>query len=264
MKSSIIYFDGQYVSADRHTLKELQPGILHVRGVFETLLVEEQQLVFWNEHMARLRRGLRVLRLTCSLSNQQLCRIANEVIQRNQKQNGVLRIAVWHNHCAIVWRSLKSTPSTYRACISSYVRNRTSYSHIKTLRYRLFYEALCEAKEQSYDEAILCNSRGEIVEGAVTNVFFVKNSVLHTPSTRCGCVNGIVRQVIINLARKQKLSVNIGNFSKRKLLAADEIFVTNSGIGVKPVMMVDQNKIGQGCPGDITRRLSKAYQRIKN
>ncbi|MCA9399713.1 MAG: aminotransferase class IV family protein, partial [Candidatus Omnitrophica bacterium] len=124
--------------------------------------------------------------------------------------------------------------------------------------------ALQEAKSRGYDEAILLNRNGQLVEGSTTNLFFVKNGVLFTPSTRCGCLSGIVRQIILDCARTHNIPVQTGAYSIKDLQKADEAFITNSLIGVKPLVSVDGHGIGKASAGAVTAKLRRAYHHYIN
>jgi 4-amino-4-deoxychorismate lyase len=73
------------------------------------------------------------------------------------------------------------------------------------------------------------------MEGTFTNIFFVKNSVIYTPSLECGLLPGIIREKVINLANDLSIEIRINAYSAQDLLKADEIFITNSLMEIMPV-----------------------------
>ncbi|OGX37184.1 MAG: hypothetical protein A3C36_00960 [Omnitrophica WOR_2 bacterium RIFCSPHIGHO2_02_FULL_52_10] len=145
------------------------------------------------------------------------------------------------------------------AVISGVRRPGTRYSHIKSLDYLCFRHAYAEALKNGFDEAILLNSRGKIVEGSRTNIFFVKDGILYTPAVSCGCLNGITRRMVMRLARRLGIPCKAVAADARGLLEADEAFVTNALLGVMPLTRVNGRAIGRGAAGPITEKLRKAY-----
>src|SRR5690606_23780819 len=105
-------------------------------------------------------------------------------------------------------------------------------------------------------EAIFVDD-GWVREGSISNVFVVKKGVVMTP--RAEILLGITRKVMLQLARKLNLKVIEGDFTKRKLYNADEIFITSSVKGIVPVREVDGRKIGNGRPGLVVKSLMNAF-----
>ncbi len=112
---------------------------------------------------------------------------------------------------------------------------------------RLLYErAQEEAKAKGFNEAIILNKKGNLAEASRANIFFVLRHELFTPALLCGCLNGITRKAIMDLAKIYKIKVNEGNFLPQALLGSDEAFLTNSLIGVMPLRKIGKKKIGRG------------------
>jgi len=168
------------------------------------------------------------------------------------------------NHIAIVAQGIKEISSRqyqrgFHAMISSVYRPKTRFAYIKSLDYHVFRQALKEARGKGFEEAIVLNSQKEIVEGATTNIFFVKKNILYTPAIRCGCLNGITRQQVILCARQLGIPCQRVFAEAAQLLKAKEAFVTNSLLGVMPLTRVNQKAIGSGKIGKVTKQLLKKY-----
>ena len=131
---------------------------------------------------------------------------------------------------------------------------------IKSLNYLNFYLARRFAQIKGYNEAIMLNTKGSVVEGSYSNLFIVKNKILFTPSLDCGCLPGIARGVVLDLAKKLKIKVKETRIALKELISADEVFVTNSLIEVMPVTYIKDKKINKGITGEITGILSKQYR----
>jgi len=134
-------------------------------------------------------------------------------------------------------------------------------SRIKSLNYLLHILARFDAKRLGFDEAILTNTKGFITEATTSNIFIVKNNALITPSAESGILPGVTRGVIMEIAKRLKISVKEKFVTRREMLAADEIFLTNSLAEVLPVTKVDSKRIGSGKVGDITKLFRISYQK---
>lgn len=122
-------------------------------------------------------------------------------------------------------------------------------ARFKTLSYLTRWQA---RRSVSADEALLCNERGEIASGACTNVFWVRGKSIYTPSPEAGCRAGVIRGWILGRA-----TVIEGRFPLSALDDAEEIFLTNSWIGVMPV----NRYLGRAFPvGPVARRLRKELE----
>jgi len=153
----------------------------------------------------------------------------------------------------------------FRVGVSSLRCCQTPIARIKSTSYLISVLVRREAAAYGLDEALLLNDRGYIAEGGGSNVFFVKNSGLVTPSLESGILPGITRGVVIELAEALGIVVTEGDVSLDDLKQCDEAFFTNSMIEIMPLVAVrddiGQNIIiGSGKPGEVTRRLMAAYR----
>lgn len=260
----MIFFNGDWMQANDTLLSVLKPGRLRGEGVFETIAVEQGQLCFWSEHWDRWTRGLKTYRLTCPHGPRKLQVLAKEAIAHNHIDQGRLRLCCYRDEGRIYVVIVVTDLSRGRGKkplavqVSSFTCSKSRYSHVKSLSYQPYYDAHQAACDTGYDEALLLNPRGYLVEGSTTNVFFVRKGVLCTPAVATGCLNGIVRTQIIKLAPQLGLSVKRGQFRLKQLLHADEAFATNSVIGVRAIHSVNDQLIGEAAP--VTQKLQKAYQ----
>jgi branched-chain amino acid aminotransferase len=103
----------------------------------------------------------------------------------------------------------------------------------------------------------MLNIYGKLTEGTISNLFFYKDSILCTPSLDCGILDGITRGLVIDLAKREDLSVKEGKFRIKDLYSAEEVFLTNTTMEVMPVSKIDDQKYAVG---DIAKLLSKAYR----
>lgn len=275
MDKKFIFLDGFMIPATDSFSKTLAPGILSGVGVFETMRAYEGVIFALDDHLARLQQGLNLLDLDLSWSLTELKAYLVKTLEVNNLQNARLRLMVWQSgqkvKASIAVFPYKSLPlRKYRegfSAVLSDIRRDENKAHceIKSVNYLPFLVAHRRAKMLGADEALLLNTKGMLVEGSKSNLFFINKGRLVTPSLRCGCLRGITRQIILKMASHLGMSVEEVEVFPDQLLNADEAFLTNSLLAVMPLTFVQGRCIGCGQPGPITGRLQKAYQQeVKN
>jgi len=161
------------------------------------------------------------------------------------------------------------TPEMYRrgvdVAIVSVARNspRAIDPAVKSGNYLNNVLALGEARRRSGAyEAILCAADGSVAEGASSNVFVVSGGVVLTPPTEIGILDGITRGKVLELCRASEIPLRQVRLSPEDLRGADEAFITSATRAVLPVTRVDEQPVGDGVTGPVTRRLMEAYDQL--
>ena len=181
-----------------------------------------------------------------------------------------VRISIWkiktRTHIAVaafpISLSLRSEKG-FHATVSCSRRNRTKYSHLKTLYYQECYDAAVAAERKNFDEAVLLNDWGQLVECSRSNIFIVKDRKIFTPDIASGCLQGITRAIVMMLARKKRIFCREAGLGPEELWNADEVFLTNAVIGVVPLIKVDGRPVASGKAGPLTKRMRSAYRRFR-
>ena len=122
--------------------------------------------------------------------------------------------------------------------------------------------ARVEALKNGYDEAIMLNNKGNVAEGSAENIFVVKNGIIKTPPLDADILNGITRDSVIQLIKKEHMKLVEKNITVNELLKADEVFMTGTAAEVKSVTKIDKNAIGNGGIGEISKELQKSFMNI--
>jgi branched-chain amino acid aminotransferase len=133
---------------------------------------------------------------------------------------------------------------------------------VKSLNYLGSALAKLEARQQAADEALLLNQRGHIAEAAVANVFALRGRVLATPPASDGCLEGINRGAVMELAPQLGLEVREQSIGRADLFQAEEVFLTGSGAGIVAVRGLDGRVLGAGKRGKLTARLSELHRAL--
>jgi len=266
-RKQIIYIDGKFIKADQELVESLAPGVLNVKGVFETIRIYQKVPFAFEKHFLRMIQGLHVLKIPFKISSDHLSKIIHQLLKKNRLSDGRLRIQIWKEKgsaraAVLVWPLRKHSQPFYKAKISRVKQNKNYRSHVKTLYYAHFRRALQEARDEGYDEAILLNGKKQIVEGAHSNIFMVKDDVIFTPAISCGCLSGVTRDLVLSCARQLSIQVQEGRIPLPQFLKADEMFVTNSLIEIKPLIQIQHNKTTRLKIGPVTQKISSQFRRF--
>lgn len=227
---------------------DISDGLLYGYGVFETILLKDNKLIYLREHYDRLIKSVEKLKINMDLNFEQLNSSLNFYIQKNSLENSILRVTIFKNSDSfdilITHRENKYNSSHYKLGfkmeISEFKRNPSSIlSGIKSVNYLENIYALREAKKLGSHEVLFLDYKNYVSEGATSNIFFIKDKIIYTPTKECGLLQGIIRRKVIDIIEINKnLQLKQGFFSLKKLLEADEVFLTNSIMGIMPVSKI--------------------------
>jgi branched-chain amino acid aminotransferase len=133
---------------------------------------------------------------------------------------------------------------------------------IKSLNYLGSVLAKLEARQRDADDALLLNARGHLAEASVANLFVLRGETLLTPPATDGCLEGINRRAVTEIAPQLGLRVVEQSIGRSDLFWANEVFLTGTGAGVIGVRSVDSRLIGQGETGPVTRELAQRHRAL--
>ncbi|MCT4621061.1 MAG: aminotransferase class IV [Marinisporobacter sp.] len=247
-------------------------GFQYGYGLFETLKVYDKKVYFIDEHLKRLRNGCKELNIELHYDLKLIKKYINELIASNSLISGVVKIIYAKNkanyHLLITTRENIYNKERYEKGFSMTFASARKNPHakltyIKSNNYLENLLAKEEALKNNHDEAIFLNTDGFLSEGSFTNLFFVKEKNIYTPSIECGILPGIMREKTIDLINTLGLSLKIGKFTKEALLHADEIFLTNSLMEIMPVSKLE-NKIFDLAQLPITQLLIEKFHDLYN
>ena len=122
--------------------------------------------------------------------------------------------------------------------------------------------ARVEAIRAGFDEAIMLNTNGKVIEASAENIFIVKDGLLITPPITSGALNGITRDTVLAIAKENNIPHEIRDVTRDELYIADEVFLTGTAAGIKPVSEIDNRIIADGEDGSITNRVREKFELI--
>ncbi len=215
----------------------IDKGLFFGRGAFETILVKDKP-IFLKEHIDRLNKAIKYLKLGEEVD----LNFIKNIIRQQRYSNIAIKIVVTEKNIIFLTRKIKYNEETYekgfKVRLSKVFRNSTSnICRYKTLNY---LENIMEYENtiaDGYNESLFLNEKHNLSEGCTSNVFIVKNKNIYTPTLECGILPGTIRQWIIN-----EFNVIEKEISKEEFLNCDELFLTNSLVGVVKVSQLENLK----------------------
>jgi len=257
-------------------------GILYGDGVFETMRSYKGEVAFLDNHLDRLYSSAEAIDLKIDKKRKYLKYIIYKLLKANGLKDAYIRLSVTRGQgrvglnatttkdastilmvkqfqpypARLYKRGLKLTTVSVR-------RNETSKAEgIKSLNYLDSILARIEAQKGGADDALLLNTKGDVAETAVSNIFFIKARKLVTPSAASGILAGVTREAILFLAAEAGLKPEERRVKPAELAKADEAFITNTLMEVMPVTAIDGKRISSGRPGTLTKALHKLYRKL--
>jgi len=279
-----IYLNDRFVKKEEAVVSVFDHGFLYGDGVYETIRSYGSRLFMRDQHLARLRRSADAIGLTIPIPEHRWPSLLHEAMTRNdvghEHADAYLRITISRGAgdigldpalcptptVVIMTKPLHPPPlEQYRIGVDLIVartrRNLPSAlsPQIKATNFLNNILAKREAIAAGAFDSILLNWESHLTECTVSNLFFVRAGRLCTPALACGLLDGITRDMVLNLAREAQIPVDEGHFGIEAIHKADECLLTNTSMEVMPVTMVDEHPVGNGTPGPLTQRLHKLF-----
>ena len=285
----IAYFNGRFVPEREVLVPFRDRGFKYGDAVFDTTRTFGHRVFKLAEHVERLYRSLRYLRIDPGVPAEKMVTITEEVLRRNlplldpdddywvtqRVSRGLDPSAreLWPQEGATVIVEcvplpLRERASLYRDGIrvmTPSVRRTPPEAlspRVKTHNYLNLIAGGLEVQAQDPGAwAVLLDTAGNLAEGLGSNVFVVQKRTLYTPREQA-VLSGISRETVIDLAREAGLTVVEKDVDLYDAYTADEAFLTSTSLCICPIASVNGAKIGTAIPGPMTRQLTEAYCRF--
>lgn len=282
--SPICWLNGHIVPAEQASVSVFDHGLLYGDGVFEGIRFYSGRAFRLQAHLQRLILSARAIALEIPYNIEALAQAVVDTIAAAPTNDGYLRMVVTRgagplgidpSRCHlpqlfIIADTLHMVSERVRSEGAKVIIAATRRlgadgldPRIKSLNYLNHILARMEATHAGADEAILLNSAGRIAEGSADNIFIVQRGELLTPPVIEGALDGITRQVVIELAEKLGIKFREIPLAPYDLFTADECFLTGTGAELIPVGLADGRPIPR-CPGPIYLRLAEAFKALVN
>ena len=249
-------YNGEIVPVNQRVLQLNNRAFHYGDGLFETMRMMKGNLQFAGLHDKRLQTGMKVLKLDgySEMDADFLKDKARELSTRNKAKNGRLRLTVFRdaeglytpaaNKAAytIEWETLQDQQYVLNArgllmdVYEDLTKPINMLSNHKTCNSLQYVLAGVYRKHHRLDEAFILNQNGFLCESISANIFIKYNGTLYTPALSEGCIKGVMREVVIDLALKNSIAVTEAQIKPQILNEAEEVFLTNATRGIQWVL----------------------------
>lgn len=283
-----VWMNNEFVPWEKATVHVSAHALHYGSGVFEGIRCYDTPdgpaLFRVYDHITRFYCSAQTHGMKIPYGPEHLADAMAELIRRNEFSNCYVRpICFYGSHdlrvtpqdCPLMtsilawpWAPLHGSDSVdhgLRVCISTWKKFHSSMMPATAKasgQYVNSMLALREATQRHYDEAILLDVDGNLAEASSENIFLIRDGCLWTNDERHSILLGITRDSVIQIARNLGYQVTIGPLTVENLKSADEIFLTGTAAEIVPVLEVDENEIGDGHCGVITRRIQEEFRSI--
>ncbi len=278
-----IYIDGQYFDKDDAKVSVFDHGVLYGDGIFEGIRAYNGRVFKLEQHLRRLQESAASILLDLPLPLKKIEEALLETIRQNGLKDAYIRLVVTRGvgDLGLDMRKCKAGPTLFIIAdkielypeayyekglelVTSTFRQKGADQltpSVKSLNYLPNILARAEATRVGAQEAILLNGEGYVTECTGDNLFLVRDGRIYTPPTHAGILEGVTREVAIELARdRMGLEVVEEMFTRFEVYRAQEVFLTGTGAEVVPAVKVDGRAIGTGHPGPVTRKLISVFR----
>lgn len=274
--SDLAWINGEISDLQEAKVSFLDHGYFFGYGVYEALKVYEGKPFAVEDHLDRLDRSMREIRIIPDFTREELKAVIKDLISKSGLQDAMVYFQVTRGvgtRCHGALKNAKPFPTMFISYLpptpEKYRLNgvkaiilqddRWAHPYIKTLNLLPNVLAKQIAEEHDAYEAILVRENGFISEAASSNVFAVFGDTIVTSPLDGKILGGISRMVTLRIIAENNLKYKEDYFTAQQLKQADEVFVTNTAAEVLPVTNLDGRPVGNGQPGPITKRLYELF-----
>ena len=271
-----IWLDGEVMPIDAARISPLDRGLTVGDGVFETLRVYAGRPFAWRRHHARLRASADGLGLSVPDADV-LLEGVRAVLEANGLIDSDARVRVTVTGGAgppgssragatpiafVVAVPFRPVARTAEVVIAPWTRNEHgATAGLKTISYAANVRALAYAEAHGASEALFANTAGNLCEATGSNVFVALDGELRTPPASAGCLLGVTRALLLQLAAEVGMAAREVDVPMEQLGRAEEAFLTSTTREVQPIASIDGRSLPQA-PGPIARRLADAFSAL--
>jgi branched-chain amino acid aminotransferase len=269
----VIYHNDRLAAIEDVRLSPGQAGLLNGWGLFTTIRIVEGEPFAFERHWKRLQKDAALTRLPMAFDAARVRAQLGEVIQANGVQEGCARVYIVYNKTGF-WSSDENFPQVdlilYTAPLPAYrepsrlglrahARHAASpLAGVKTTAWLNNVWNLGEAQRDGFDEAVLLNERGEVAECTAANIFCVRGGEILTPPLDSGCLEGVTRGLLLELAPKAGVRIRECALRPEELYSAEEVFISSTNRNVLAVGEVQGHRM-PAAPGPVTRMMDRAF-----
>ena len=269
-----VFHNEQLLPIEKVRLSPGQAGVICGWGLFTTLRIVDGEAFAFERHWRRLEKDAAIIRMPIAYAGPRVRVNLQEVIRANDAKEGCARIYLVYNQVGW-WRSDEAMPQVdlviytaplpeYREPVRLTLREHGRHAAsplagVKTISWLPNVWAVAEAQKEGFDEVILLNERGEVAECTAANVYAVKGETILTPPLSSGCLEGVTRGILFEVAGEVGVSVKEQVLRPEDLYEADEVFISSTNRNVIGVGEIAGHALA-GAPGPVTKRVDEVFE----
>jgi branched-chain amino acid aminotransferase len=267
-----VFHNDALLPIEKVRLSPGQAGLICGWGIFTTLRISRGEAFAYERHWRRLEKDAGITRLPMPYTAAKVRVNLHEVIRANQVTEGCARIYLVYNAVGY-WQSEEKHPDVdliiysaglpehrevVRLALREHGRHAASpMAGVKSISWLNNVWAVSEAVKEGYDEVVMLNERGEVAECTSANIFAVKAGKIHTPPLNSGCLEGVTRGILMEIAPEAGVSVIEQALRPEDLYSADEVFISSTNRNLISVGEIAGNKIPTS--GPVCERLNDLF-----
>jgi branched-chain amino acid aminotransferase len=278
-----VYVNGTIAKAAEAVVPVYDHGFLYGEGIYETLRTYNGVPFMQDRHMRRLRASAKHLHLDVPFDDDTLRTCIDKTIAAaGEMGEAYIRVLVTRGVGELTY-DVTATPAPsliiivkpadepsprvreegIRISLVPILRNHPGSVNPIIKSNNLLNNALAmqEAHRRGGEEGLMCNYRGELSECAQANFFMVRDGVALTPKSAAGLLEGVTRAFLFEVGQEVGVEVRDETLYPKDLETADEAFITSTTRELSPVVSIDEQLIGNGRPGPVTKKLLEGYRR---
>jgi branched-chain amino acid aminotransferase len=268
-----IFHNDSLLPVEKVRLSPGQAGLICGWGLFTTLRISGGEAFAYERHWRRLEKDAAIIRLPMPYTSAKVRVHLQEVIRANKVTEGCARIYLVFNHAGF-WQSDERQPQVdlivYTADLPPYqepalltIREHGRHaasplSGVKSISWLNNVWAVAEASKEGFHEVVMLNERGEVAECTSANIFAVKNDKIFTPPLNSGCLEGITRGILMEIAPEAGIALAEQTLHLEDLYSADEVFISSTNRGVLSVGEIAGHKIANAS-GPVAHQIRELF-----
>jgi branched-chain amino acid aminotransferase len=268
-----IFHNESLLPIEKARLSMGQAGLICGWGIFTTIRIARGEAFAYERHWRRLDKHAAIINLPMPYAAAKVRMHLHEVIRANKVTEGCARIYLVYNNVGF-WQSDEARPQvdllicsaglpqytdSARLALRAHGRHAAApLSGVKSISWLNNVWAVAEAAKEGFDEVVLLNERSEVSECTSANIFAVKNGKVLTPPLSSGCLEGVTRGILMEIAPEAGVSVAAQSLHPEDLYSADEVFISSTNRNVIGVGEIAGHKIAAS-PGPVTRWLNELF-----
>jgi branched-chain amino acid aminotransferase len=270
----LIFHNDRIVPVEEARLSVGQAGLLNGWGLFTTMRIFQGETFAYERHWRRLEKDAGKIRLPFAFDREEVRRHLGELLTANQVVEGTARIYMIYNRVGH-WRSDEAMPEVdlilctaglppysgeARLGVAEQGRHAASpLAGVKTTAWLNNVWHLAEAQRAGWTEVILLNERNEVAECTSANIFCVKDGTVFTPPLSSGCLEGVTRGVLLEIAPRAGVPIVEKTLKLQDFYAADEVFITSTNRSLLGVNEIAGHKYSV-VAGPLVQKLERAFE----